>query len=100
MSGRRRWDGRETLRGIGTEVRRGSGAPIVGYSGRLVPRLSGIQLAAASDGIDIRNNGDFGEDPKQLRGVKTRGRQPKHRHKAVPSAVGHVGEYHDSLSYY
>tara|TARA_B100000780_G_scaffold269898_1_gene229160 strand:- start:546 stop:800 length:255 start_codon:yes stop_codon:yes gene_type:complete len=56
MSGRRRWDGRETLRGIGTEVRRGSGAPIVGYSGRLVPRLSGIQLAAASDGIDIRNN--------------------------------------------
>ena len=28
MSGRRRWDGRETLRGIGTEVRRGSGADL------------------------------------------------------------------------
>ena len=56
MSGRRRWDGRETLRGIGTEVRRGSGAPIVGYSGRLVPRLSGIQLVAASDDSITRCN--------------------------------------------
>jgi len=75
MSGRRRWDGRETLRGIGTEVRRGSGAPIVGYSGRLVPRLSGIEV---SRGVGRHRHpqqpGDFGEDPKQLRGVKTRGR--------------------------
>ena len=52
MSGRRRWVGTETLRGIGTEARPGTGAPIVGYSrtlARLVPRLSGIQLVAASD---------------------------------------------------
>lgn len=57
MSGRRRWDGRETLRGIGTEVRRGSGAPIVGYSGRLVPRLSGIEVSRGVGRHRHPNNG-------------------------------------------